>query len=109
MTVKEKIIRQSIAAAEKELEEVEKILSASPLSRICQIRIEAKEILDKCQNDNAKASKLIEPLAVEEQRCFALANRQQKESSKLWERKTELTIELGDLKEELFLVVGKKV
>jgi len=103
MTTKEKIVRQAIAKVKKEVKEIDFLLSANPLGRICEIRIEAQKILQQHGDDHATILKLIKPLGEEEKRMFALCEKQ-KNTIALCDRKCALEFELYDLGLEMYYI-----
>ena len=111
VTTKEKVIRQSIAVCEKKLSEINNILNANPVSRICEIRIEAQKLLDENKSIEKRMSKdfilKIEELAKLEKEQFRIA-KQSSNSIKLIDDKVELEMELTDLKNELYHIERKK-
>lgn len=111
MTTKEKVIRESIERNTKMLKEIKELLEANPLSRICELRSEAKKLLDENQGIEKRTSKefvaKIDKLAKEEKRMFELAKKQQ-DSAKLIDEQVKLEMELNDLNNELYLVQRKQ-
>ena len=101
MKIKEKVIREAITRIEKRLVKVKGLLNANPLSEICDLRIKAQEIMKEHKGDYAKIGKLIEPLAKEEKRLFAVAKKQT-DSNKLIDEQVKLQVELGELNNELY-------
>lgn len=111
MTIKEKVIRESIQRLEKEKEAIDLILDANPISDICQVRIDAQLLLETTQGDDRFSDQFIsamESLAKREKELFALAERH-RNSSELIERKVEIEFELSDLNKELYYVNQSKV
>ena len=111
VTTKEKIIRQSIAICEKKLSEINNLLNANPVSKICEIRIEAQKLLDENKTIEQRTSKdfilKIEELAKLEKEQFRIA-KQSSNSIKLIDDKVELEMELTDLKNELYHIERNK-
>jgi hypothetical protein len=103
MTIKEKIVRQAIDTATKKLKEIKFLLSANPLGRICEIRIETQKILQKHGNDHSTISGLLKPLAGEEKRLFVIAKKQ-KNTMALIDKQCALTHELYALGHELYSI-----
>lgn len=101
MKIKEKVLRETKARIEKRLAEVKELLDANPLSEICDLRIKAQEILKKHKGDYAKIGELIEPLAKEEKRLFALAKKQTN-SNKLIDEQVNLQVELAEINNEIY-------
>jgi hypothetical protein len=103
MTTKEKIIRQAIDQVQKKVVATKELLSANPLGRICEIRIEANKILQQHGDDYATIARLLKPLGEEEKRMFSLAEKQ-KNSMALIDKQVELEHELYELGCELYLI-----
>lgn len=101
MTTKEKIVRQAIAQAKKEVEKIKFLLSANPIGRICELWIEAQKILQQHGDDDATILRLISPLAEEEKKMLALAKKQ-KNTMALIDRQVELELELYELGREIY-------
>jgi hypothetical protein len=107
MTTKEKIVRQAIAKATKEVDKIRALLSANPIGRICEIRLEAQKILIEHGDDHQTIAKLIKPLGEEEKRMFALAEKQ-KDTMGLMDRQCALEHELYDLGTELYYIKQRR-
>ena len=111
MTTKEKVIKESIKRNTKRLNEIKAILDASPLSRICELRMEAKKLFDENQGIEKRTSNefiaKIDKLAKEEKKMFALAKKQQC-SAKLINEQVNLEVELSDLNNELYLIERRR-
>ena len=107
MTIKEKIVRQAITKVRKKIEQVKFLLSANPLGRICEIRIEAQKILEKHGNDNATILELLKPLAAEEKKMFLL---EEKQKNTIWliEKQVALEHELSELGRELYSIERRR-
>jgi hypothetical protein len=107
MTIKEEIIRESIKRNTERLEEIRTLLESCPLSRIYELRMEAKRLFDENQGIEKRTCKefvsQIDNLAKEEKRMFKLAKKQ-KDSAKLIEEQVRLEIELFDLNNELLKI-----
>lgn len=103
MTTKEKIVRQAIAQVEKKVAAIKALLSANPLGRICEIRIEAQKILQQHGDDHATIARLLKPLGEEEKRMFALAEKQ-KNTMALIDKQVALEHELYELGHELYFI-----
>jgi len=105
VTTKEKIIRQSIQANQKELDEIEFLLNASPLIEIIELR---KRIFSMDWKSAApEMLKAIKDAAKKEKELFAIAKKQQ-DSIALINRKVKLTMELMDLTNELWFIEHRK-
>lgn len=108
MTTREKVIYESIKRVEERLKEIEYILNATPLKDICDIRMEADELLKGSRNENSKQYSdyfinKIEELSKRESELFELAEKQ-KDSLALIDERVYLDRELRDLKNELFKI-----
>jgi len=111
MTTKEKVIKESIERNTKRLNEIKTLLEANPLSRICELRMEAKKLLDENKGIEKRTSSdfvaKIDKLAKEEKKMFALAKKQQN-SSNLIDEQVKLEMELGDLNNELYFIERRR-
>ena len=107
MTVKEKVIRESIDRIEKRIKKIKHIVYANPLSDIISGRIEVLKILEDNKGDYAKIAKLIEPYAVSEKANFKLAKLQEG-AGKLIDEQVEIENELYNLHAELYWIEKKK-
>ena len=103
MTTKEKIVRQSIAAAEKERSEIIELLDASPLIGISEGRQKAREILCNYEIGDPRIVKEFTFLASEEKRLFDIVEKQQ-DSLAVIARRVKLEIELTGLRAELYWI-----
>lgn len=108
MSIKEKVINESIKRIEKRLAEIDRIMGVNPLSEICEGRIKAQAILKENKGDYEKISKLIEPLADKEKELFKLAKTQSKNTLKFIDEKIALQGELGDLQNEKYFIDLKR-
>jgi hypothetical protein len=106
MTVKEKIVKKSIAVIEKRLAAIKQIQDARPLSKIIELHQQAKAIVDEHDKDYQTIADLIKPLANEEKKQRLLMKKQQ--NMKLWDEQFKLESELQELKHELFTINMKK-
>lgn len=103
MTTKEKIVRRAIAVNRKKIERIKYLLSANPVGRICELRIEAGKLLGKHGDDYATIAKLIKPLAEEEKLMLDIAEKQ-KDMAKLIESQVAIEHELYELGRELYYI-----
>lgn len=103
MKVKEKIVRQAISQVQKKVAKIKAVLSANPLGRICEIRIEAQKILQQHGDDHATIVRLLKPLGEEEKRMFTTAEKQ-KNTMALIDKQVELEHELSELLGELYFI-----
>ena len=106
MSIKRKVINQTIKRIDKRINYIVALVYANPLSEICQGRIKAQKILDEHKGDYGKIAILLKPLAREEKRLFALAKKQ-KNSGDMIKEQVKLENERYDLKNELFIMDGK--
>src|ERR1035437_187550 len=111
MTTEEKIIRKSIEKINKRLHDINVILDAAPLLEIIEIRKEAQDFLNANPTIDQRTSKQalykINELSKKEKEMFEIANKQ-KNTVKMLEEKTKLTMELSDLKNRLFFIEMRK-
>lgn len=111
MTTKEKVIKESIKRNTKRLNEIKTLLDTSPLSCICELRMEAQKLLDENQGIEKRTSNefvaKIDKLAKEEKKMFALAKKQQ-DSAKLIDEQVKLEMELSDLNNELYFIERRR-
>jgi hypothetical protein len=107
MTTKEKIIRQPIAAAEKEHGDILEILDATPLSGIIEVRKKAQVLLHEYEVGDPRLTEGIAELADEETRLFKIAEKQ-KDANALIGRRVSLEIEINDLQGELWHIERTK-
>ena len=111
MTIKEKVINKSISEVEMQLNEINFILNATPLTEIVNIRFEAQKLLEENRTLEQRTSnvflKKIEDLSRREKELFVIAKKSEN-SSILTTKKVKLEIELTDLKNELFHIERKR-
>ncbi len=107
MTTKEKIIRAAIADAKRQIEKIDALLDATPISEIIKIREEARALLEQNQGiekrTDAEFLKALEGLAHREKKQFRIA-KSMKNSTDLIEKKVKLDFELRDLNNELYFL-----
>jgi len=107
MTTKEKIIRQSIAEVKRQIEKIDTLLKAKPVSEIIKIREEFKALLEQNQGVEKRIRpeflKALEELARREKEQFSIAERM-KNSTDLIEKKVKLDFELCGLNNELYFL-----
>lgn len=104
MSIKKKVIKQAISKIERRIKKIDSIIYANPASRIIEIRQEAQKIMIDNKGDYEKISKLIEPLAKEEKKQFALYKNQSKNQFKLMDEKAEISLERDQLISELYFI-----
>ena len=107
MTTKEKIIRAAIADAKRQIEKIDALLEANPVSEIIKIREEFKALLEQNQGVEKRTHpefmKALEELSRREKEQFSIAERM-KNSTDLIEKKVKLDFELRDLNNELYFL-----
>ena len=101
MKAVERALKTEIAKLEKRLTQIKQIIDATPASRILELRREAAKIMEQHWPDHVATAKLIEPLAAEEKRMFAIAKKQ-KNLIKLIDEEVRIEMEIGDLRKRLF-------
>ncbi len=111
MKIKEKIIRQSIKKGEKRLKFLKNIQNATPAIDIIDIKKELFELLDKNKGIEKRTSKQfndkLNELHVREKKAWKMVGRQKKflKDSK---EMAEITVELQELKTELYFIKQRK-
>mgnify|MGYP001477493664 CR=1 FL=1 len=107
MTTKEKIIRAAIADAKRQIEKIDALIEARPVSNIIEIREDFKALLEQNQGVEKRTRpeflKALEELARREKEQFRIAERM-KNSTDLIEKKVKLDFELRDLNNELYFL-----
>lgn len=106
MENKEKIVRQALAAVSAELKKIDKFLDASPLSEVTQLDADILRAVEEMEID--RAGPYIQKQIKRRNALLALAKRQIKDSNKIIALKVALSIEEGDLKNELFWIEQKR-
>ena len=104
-TILEKTIRNSIKQIKNELEKIDYVLNANPLSDI--IQLERDTILKAKEMPNKEALAYVKSMIKKRDSLFALAKKQ-RDSVKLISRKVKLQSELNDLTNELFHIERTK-
>lgn len=111
MSVKKQVIQESIERISIRLQEIKELLSANPLSRICEIRIEAQKLLETYKSVKERTSdefiNKISKLADQEKKQFKIAKKQQ-ESIILIDEQVELEHELQELMREKYYIDRKE-
>ena len=102
MTTKERVIRTTIKKVELNLKKVQALLDANPLSEILKIRQEAQELI-KNETDNGIILSKLKKLQERERQQFAIYEKS-KNTNLLVSKKVELTIELDNLRKELYFI-----
>jgi len=112
MSIKEQVIHETKKRIEKRLKVLRDLFEANPVSRICEIRIEAQKLLEQNTTIEQRTSKeftaKIEQLAKEEKKQFRLANKL-KDSSKLIDEQVRMETELAELNRELYYIERARV
>ena len=107
MTTKEKVIRAAIADAKRQIEKIDALLEARPVSKIIEIREDLRALLEQNQGVEKRIRpefmKALEELARREKEQFRIAERM-KNSTDLIEKKVKLDFELRDLNNELYFL-----
>lgn len=100
MTTKEKVIRESIKRVTKQINKINLILNANPLSDIIKLRRDTLNNAKEFQN-HEKALVFINKAIKKEKELIRIAKKQQN-SIKLINEKVKLELELSDLNGELW-------
>ncbi|MBK7377271.1 MAG: hypothetical protein IPJ02_17500 [Chitinophagaceae bacterium] len=107
MTTKEKIIRAAIADAKRQIEEIDALIEARPISNIIEIREDFKALLEQNQGVEKRTRpeflEAVEELSRREKEQFRIAE-MMKNSTNLIEKKVKLDFELRDLNNELYFL-----
>lgn len=102
MTTKEKVIRTSIKKVELNLKNIEILLNATPLQEILKIRQEAQELISS-ETDTQVISSKLKKLKEREKEQFAIYEKS-KNTNLLVSKKVKLTIELDNLRSDLYFL-----
>jgi len=89
---------------ENRLMKIKSILDQNPLRKIIEGREKANSILTEHKGDYKKILELINPLAAEEKRLFAVAKLQSKNTIKYINEQVKLEFELGELHSEIYFM-----
>lgn len=110
ISVKEQVIRESIARIEKRLPEIIHMLNANPLAEIIQLRQELQNQFKTYENNlaNPEFGKWLKWSSAKEKELFALSKVQIEQSSDLISERVKLENELGNLKTELYWIENKR-
>ena len=75
-----------------EIADLDNFMSQSPLSRICELRIEAQKLLKSCEDDKnySNIQKKISEMADEEAQCFKDAKKQQRLQPNYIDKKVDM-------------------
>jgi len=106
MTIKEKIIRQSIKKAEKEISEINQILNTSPGDTIRLERI-TMEMAKKMNTCSKEVFYYLDSQTKKKNALRQLAEKQ-KDSLSLVEKKLRILTELGELKGRLWMITERE-
>jgi hypothetical protein len=109
-SIKESVVKKSIAIIEKRLNKLNDIMNANPASDIINIRKEAQKLLDDNKGFEKRTTKefisKIENLSKREKEAWKMVERQ-----KNWEKDSDdmarLSAELSELKSELWYMNRK--
>lgn len=107
MTTKEKVINESIIRVEKRLAEIKKILNATPLLDLIDVRREVQVLLEENKTIQQRTSNefiaKIDNLAKKEKQCIKLAKELTGQKMiDLMDEEISLEVELSDLNNELY-------
>src|SRR6187200_790575 len=113
MTTKEKVVRESIARVEKRILEIDEVLEADQLGELIKVFDEGQKLLDENQGVEKRTS----PAFVEKINALAKRDKKLRKAVKetcgvnhavLCTEKAKLSIELGELKNELYYIESRK-
>tara|TARA_R110000850_G_scaffold263903_1_gene392801 strand:+ start:297 stop:632 length:336 start_codon:yes stop_codon:yes gene_type:complete len=104
MSIKEKVIKESIRRIENRSEKLNLMILSNPLADLIKTRWEAVEIIEKYKGDYKKIATLIAVLAKKEKKLFKFSESQSKNSNKWIDEKVKIDFELGQLKTELYYI-----
>ena len=111
MTTIHKLTLKSIAEIEQKIAELQELIDAKPITRMCEIQQEFSVLLKDNLTIEQRLSKefgeRLNYLNDENEKAKSLANKQQNIISMIDEA-SSLRIELEDLKRELFYIEQKK-
>ena len=107
MTIKEKVIRQSIKKAEEEISGIDQVLNAFPVGDL--IRLE-RETIETAKRMDAGSKEVLSYLNSQTKKRDALLQlvEKRKDSVSLIERKVKISMELGELKGELWMITERE-
>jgi hypothetical protein len=108
MTIKIKVIEESLTRAEKRISYLKSIIYAKPASKIIECRQQAHKILTENKGDYEKISELIKTLANEEKEQFRIAKKQEKANDLIHEL-VDLENEVVDLRSELYFEERRRI
>ena len=99
MSIKKKVIEQSIKKAEKRVAHLESLIYANPASEIIGLRQELAKKLET--HEPSEIIDWITESSEKEKKLFRLHKRQMKESTKWMDEQAKITCELSQLYSEL--------
>lgn len=107
---KEKLLRREVKKLEKEIKNIDFLISASPFTEIVNIRKEAQKLLDKNEGWENRTkpefmSKIVE-FAEKEKYWFGIREKQ-KNTLQLMDKKLELVNALSEMKMDLYHIDRK--
>jgi len=105
--VKEKVVLESIRRIERRLAKIAAIKASDPVGDLIRLRKDASMILVDPANDASAIAEKLQPFAAEERRLIALEKRQRKVFHDV-EEQVDLEMELGDLRDERYLINLRK-
>jgi hypothetical protein len=113
MTIKEKVINESIARIEKRLKEIKKINEATPILDLIKIREEAVVLFDENKTVEQRTSdeflSKVKALAKKEKLCIKLAKEHTGQKMiNLMDEEIALEFELLELKNERYFTERKQ-
>ena len=109
MTIKEKVIRQSIKIATKQINEIDSILFANPLSDIIQLEKETILKVKELHNEsNQQEAMILLNKAIKKREGLLKIAKKQQNSIKLIDDKVKLEFELADLNRDLYYIDLKR-
>lgn len=114
MTTKEKVIKESIILIKKRIAEIKKILNATPLLDLIDVRKEAQTLLEENKTIQQRTSNefivKIGKLAEKEKQCIKLAKELTgQKMNDLMDEQINLESELRDLNNQLYYIKQLKL
>lgn len=99
MNIVKKVISESLRKKEKELNKIDDLINRNLIGEICELRLQAQEIIKENNGNHEEIARLIKPLGIKEKKLFDIAKKQS--NPKLFEKKLALSMEISELKSEL--------
>ena len=109
ISIKEKVINQSIKRIEKRSKKLNELIYANPVGGILDIRIKAQGLMEKHKGDYKKLGELMKPLALEEKRLKKLHEAQMRNGTKWAEELGKIDFEQGQLRNELYYMKQRAI